>query len=306
MSTRVASIAHPLSAILIATAALAAFACLLPTTSSAACETTVVVSADLKPYQEVLEGLREASECHVREVKLRDNDVLERIHRKPPDVVVAIGTDAFRKVRSLRDVPLVHVMVIPAEAERGVGGKRSGVSMDIAPGTWLETIKRVFPNARRVGLLYNAENTGAFVAEAQRAAPEAGIELAARNVRGPDDVPAALTGMQNAIDLLWMLPDPTVAAPPLVEHLIRYSIQHRIPIMTFSRKYLDMGAVASLDVDPREMGLQAGELVNCIVRGTCSGGRRYARKPRLSINGKAADKMGVALSRAMREAASDD
>jgi putative ABC transport system substrate-binding protein len=243
----------------------------------------------------------------VREVKLQNDDVLERVRRTSPDVVVAIGTEAFRKMRSLRDVPLVHVMVIPAEAERGPAGTVSGVSMDIAPGTWLRSMRRLFPNARRAGLLFNPENTGAFVAEAQRAAPDAGVELVIRKVQGPDDVPQALNSMRNGIDLLWMLPDPTIAAPPMAEHLLRYSIQHRIPIMTFSRKYLDMGAVASLDVDPIEMGLQAGELVNRIAREGRDGGSRYARKPRLSINGKAAEKMGITLNdAAVREPAVDD
>lgn len=266
----------------------------------------VVVSADLKPYREVLQGLREAARCSVREVSLQGGDALERIRRSSPDVVVAIGTDAFRKVSSLREVPLVHVMVIPAEAERVRAGNRSGVSMDIAPATWLGTIKRVFPNAKRVGVPYNPENTGAFVAEAQRVAANAGVELVTRSVRGPDDVPQALTGM-GPVDVLWMLPDPTVAAPPMSEHLIRYSIQHRVPIMTFSSKYLDMGAVASLDVDPRDMGIQAAELANSIVKGNFAAGSRYARRPVLSVNSRAAEKMGVALNKsAMRETVIDE
>jgi putative ABC transport system substrate-binding protein len=119
-------------------------------------------------------------------------------------------------------------------------------------------------------------------------------------------VPQALDDM-NAVDVLWMLPDPTVAAPPMVEHLIRHSIRYRIPIITFSSKYLDMGAVASLDVDPHDMGVQAGELANAVAQGATPGGSRYARKPVLSVNRKAAEKMGVALNRAaMRETGNDD
>jgi putative ABC transport system substrate-binding protein len=296
---------RPFGMLLVATAVLAFLMYPRPA-SSADCEAAVVMSADLKPYREVLAGLRETMQCTVREVRLRDGDVIDRIRRMSPGAVVAIGTDAFRHVRSLRDVPLIHVMVIPAEVERDRAANLSGVSMDIAPATWLATIKRVFPRARRVGVLYDEENTGTFVEEARRAAPEAGLELVAKSVRGPEDVPKELEALR-AVDVLWMLPDETVASPPMAEHLIRYSIAHRIPIMTFSRKYLDMGAVASLDVDPRDMGRQAGELANSILAGAGSGGSRRARKPLLSINARAADKMGVALDRAaMREAAVDD
>jgi len=305
MSARFPPIARPVNTILAAAATFAVLACLC-SAPAPACEMAVVVSADIKPYREVLQGFREAARCGVHEVALQGGDVLERIRRTSPDVVVAIGTDAFRKVRSLREVPLVHVMVIPSEAEHIRSANRSGVSMDLSPATWLATIKRLFPGAKRVGVPYNADNTGAFVAEALRAAPEAGIELVAKSVRGPDDVPQALAGM-NAVDVLWMLPDPTVAAPPMAEHLVRYSIQHRIPIMTFSSKYLDMGAVASLDVEPRDMGRQAAELANSVPRGTFAGGSRYARRSVLTVNVRAAEKMGVALNReAMRGQAIDE
>jgi putative ABC transport system substrate-binding protein len=274
---------------------------------SAACEATVVLSAELRPYRDVLKGIRDSSRCGIDELLLSDGDVVENIRASESDVVVAIGTEAFRKVRSFREIPLVHVMVIPSEAERGAAGPLAGVSMDIAPAAWFSTMRRVFPAAKRVGLLYRAENTGAFVADALNAARDAGIELVAKKVQGPDDVPQALSSMQYAIDLFWMLPDATVAAPPMVDYLLRFSIQHRIPIITFSRKYLDLGAVASLDVEPREMGVQAGELVNELARGDHVSGSRYARKSRLSVNVKAAEKMGIVFSRAaMRETSGDD
>lgn len=284
-------------AFLVALATLMVPSALFPA-SSTACEMTVVVSAEIRPYREVLQGLREAGVCGVHEVKLHDGDPLERIRRTRPDAVVAIGTDAFRKVRSLRDVPLVHVMVIPSEAGHGRGVNRAGVSMDIAPAAWLSAIRQLFPEATRAGLLYDPDSTGEFVTEALRAAPETGLGLNVRMVRKPDDVPRALQAMQNAVDVLWMLPDPAVAAPPTVEYLIRFSIQHRIPIVTFSRKYLEMGAVASLDVDPRDMGAQAAELVRRIVNEGASPGSEYARKTRLTVNRSAAEKMGIVIGKA--------
>jgi putative ABC transport system substrate-binding protein len=209
--------------------------------------------------------------------------------------VVAVGTEAFRKLRQLQDAPLVHVMVIPAEAGHGPAGNLSGVSMDIAPGAWLSAIGQLFPGVRRIGLISDPRHTGPFVAEAQRAAADSGTVLMARTVQGPDDVPRALEGMQRDIDLFWMLPDTTVAAPPTVEYLLRFSIQHRIPIITFSKKYLELGAVASLDVDPRDMGAQAAGIVSRIVQEGRTPGREYARRTRLTVNRSAAEKMGVTL-----------
>jgi putative ABC transport system substrate-binding protein len=294
MITRYPFIGKPDKAFPVLLAALAVLACPLHA-SSAACETAVVVSADLKPYREVLQGIRDASVCTVREVALRDGDVLERVRRTSPNAVVAIGTEAFRTVRSFRDAPVVHVMVIPSVVERSPSEKLSGVSMSIDPGAWLSAIKRVFPGAKRIGLLFDPRNTGPFVAEAVAAAPAAGFTLRTAELGGADEVPNALNSLRDSVDVLWMLPDPAVASAPVVEYLVRFSIQHRIPIMTFSGKYLELGAVASLDVDPHDMGVQAAEIAVRLARGGDGPVRVYARKTKLSVNRNAAGKMGVLL-----------
>ena len=288
------SIARSHRALPVALAALAFLACPL-SASPAACETAVVVSADLKPYQDVLRGIRDASVCTVREVKLRDGDVGEWVRRRSPAAVVAIGTEAFRTVLPLTELPVVHVMVIPSVVERSPSANLSGVSMTIAPAAWLSAIKRVFPGAKRIGLLFDPRNTGPFVADAVRAAPAAGLTLKTAELGGADDVPKALHALRDSVDVLWMLPDPAVASAPVVEYLVRFSIQHRIPIMTFSRKYLELGAVASLDMDPYDMGIQAAELAARIARGGNRPARVYARKTKLFVNRSAAGKMGVVI-----------
>jgi putative ABC transport system substrate-binding protein len=300
MITRYPFIGKSDKAITVLLAALAVLACPLPASSSV-CEMTVVVSADLKPYREVLQGIRDASVCNLREMTLRDGDALERVRRTSPDAVVAIGTEAFRTVRPLRDAPVVHVMVIPSVVERSPSANLSGVSMSIAPAAWLAAIKRVFPGAKRIGLLFDPRNTGPFVSEAVRAAPAAGLTLKTAELGGADELPKALNSLRDAIDVLWMLPDPAVASAPVVEYLVRFSIQHRIPIMTFSVKYLELGAVASLDVDPYDMGVQAAEMAARLARGGDGPVRVFARKKKLSVNRNAAGKMGVVIDGTVSE-----
>jgi len=171
--------------------------------------------------------------------------------------------------------------------------------MNVAPEAWLLAIKRLFPGTKRVGLLFDPRHSGSFVGEAARAAPAAGLVLKRAELGGADEVPKALNALRESVDVLWMLPDPVVASAPVVEYLVRFSIQHRIPIMTFSRKYLELGAVASLDMDPYDMGVQAAEMANRIARGADKPMNAYARKTRLSVNRNAAGKMGVVLGAAI-------
>ncbi len=268
---------------------------ILPTMCPAVAESgtiAVIKSDDLKPYSELLRGLKDSCGCTAREISLQGDD-LQRILSSSPDAVVAIGTKAFKKIKSLKNLPVIYTMSLPSEAAAAIGPNISGVSMDISPSIYFSTMSELFPTAKRIGLLYDPQNTGAFVQDAIKAAAAARIELKTVEVDDPSEVPAALEQLDGKIDLLWMLPDPTVVKTEAVEYLIRYSIHAGVPVFTFSRKYVEMGAVAALDVDPYDMGVQAGEIVRKLSAGEPGPLRVYARKTQLTINRPLADKMNV-------------
>jgi putative ABC transport system substrate-binding protein len=255
----------------------------------------IVRSGDLKPYQEVIRGIREAGNCTVREMALRAGDGQDEILAKSPDIIVAIGTSAFKKVRTVNNVPVVYAMAMPSEVESSREPNISGVSMDVSPARYVSAIRDLFPGAARIGILYDPRHTGAFFEEAAKRARAAGMEVVSRQVQNSSKISAALTGMHGAIDVFLMLPDPTVVTAENVELLLRFSFQQAVPVLTFSRKYVEMGAFASLDTDPYDMGLQAGEMANRLVRSKQDALREYARTSSLSVNTNVAAKMGFRI-----------
>jgi putative ABC transport system substrate-binding protein len=92
-----------------------------------------------------------------------------------------------------------------------------------------------------------------------------------------------------------MLPDATVVTGDTVELLLRFSFQHAVPIFSFSKKYVEMGAVASLDVDPYDMGVQAAEILSKVAAHHSDAIRVYARKSHLTVNKNVAAKMGLPI-----------
>ncbi len=260
------------------------------------CEVIIVKSAELKPYQEVLRGFTSVVGCKVRELKLREDEGAETILRESPDIVFAIGTNVFKKVKAIKDKPVIFTMVIPSEVAGMQQSNISGVSMDISPEVYIATMKKVFPTAKRIGLLYDPRQTAAFVQEAQKASRTADIELIIKQTRDPREIPGLMDEMRGKIDVLWMVPDPTVITTETVDYLIRFSFQYNIPIFSFSKKYVEMGAVASLDMDLYDMGVQAGELANEISTGSESSIRVYARTAHLAINSAVAAKMGLRIN----------
>jgi putative ABC transport system substrate-binding protein len=120
----------------------------------------------------------------------------------------------------------------------------------------------------KIGVLYDPNNLTKFVRQAADAARPLGLELVTREVRAPREVPGALLRLRGEIDAFWMLPDPSVVSPETMEFFVLFSGENRIPLVTFSRKYVDMGALLALEVDPFDMGMQAGEMANRLLQGT--------------------------------------
>lgn len=263
--------------------------------SAGAFEVVAVKSSDIKPYDDALEGFKKTCNCKVREIgNLGEGQgLLEKISRISPDAVLAIGTDAFKKVVAIKDLPVIYTMVMPAEVDRLSQENISGVSMDVSPETCINTIVEIFPKAKRIGLIYNPRHTGTFVKKAVESARRRGVSTVSKIAHDQPEIPALVNEMRGKIDVLWMLPDSTVVNPETVDYMLLFSFQTGVPVFTFSRKYVEMGALAALDVTPLDMGAQAGEIARTVHKDHGTPIRVYARKTLLTINNKVAKKLGI-------------
>jgi len=260
----------------------------------------VVQSLQIKPYNEALRGF--SSVCAGKTVKLvsselKEADVVSKVRKVNPDLILAIGMDALAKVRGIRDVPIVYLMVLNPQSTVQDNNNITGVSMNIQPEKQLATLRQVLPHARKIGMLFDPDKSGAFVRKAQNAAATMGIELQAKRVQSSKDAAAALESMKGKIDVFWMLPDTTIVNSGTIDLLLLSAIEDRIPVLTFAEKYAEKGALLSLEVDAGESGRQAGEMANRIIAGTevQKIGREDARGSILTINLIVAKKLGIPI-----------
>ncbi len=264
---------------------------------SDAFEVAVVKSSEIKPYNEALEGFKKACDCRVTEITEDEGQgLLKTISRISPDAVLAIGTDAFKKVKSIKDLPVIYTMVMPSEAYISLQKNISGVSMDISPEAYIKTIVEIFPKAKQIGMIYDPRHTGLYVKEIKEFADTRGIKIVSRIARNPGDIPDLIEGMRNKIDIFWMLADSTVVTPETFNYMLLFSFQNSVPVFTFSGKYVEMGALAALNIDPFDMGVQAGGIARRLSEGHEGAIRVYARKKVLIINNKIAKKLGITIN----------
>lgn len=260
-----------------------------------------VQSVNIKPYNNALTGFKSVCDCKVKRFivsEMQESDILKKVNKAKPDVIIAIGIDAFNRVRRIKDIPIVYLMVLNARTMLSNGNNITGVSMNIAPEKQLELLKQALPEIKRIGLLYDPAGTGNFVKKAKLAAPVTGIKIIAKEIRRSKDYPSLLESIEGEMDAFWMLPDLTAVTPETVEFLFLFSMKNRIPVITFSDKYLSMGALMSFDIDAYDIGKQAGEMVKEILSGTGINNiaRTDARKINLTINRGIAKKQAVKIS----------
>nr|HID59968.1 ABC transporter substrate-binding protein [Desulfobacterales bacterium] len=262
----------------------------------------VVQSIRVKPYEEAFQGFE--TSCHNEIIRLimselKGEDVEEKIRALSPALVVAIGRDALLKVTKIKDVPILYCLVLHPPSLLSGKENIAGVSMSILPERQLITFKEALPKLETVGLLYDPKRTGYFVKKARDAARKVDIQLIAEEVYTPRDVPSLIKGMKGRIDAFWMLPDITVATPQTVEFLLLFSLETSIPILTFSKKYVELGALMSIGIDAFDVGVQAGELAERLLSGTgvLNFQEVEARKAVITLNPKVAKKLGIRLGK---------
>ncbi len=241
-------------------------------TGVAVAKTRVVTvqSIRIPPYEEAIEGFTSVCKAQVDSFVISEmvrTSIPRIVGQTPPDLFLAVGLDALKQIRAASNLPIVYVMVLNPEPVVGNSKQVTGVRMEIPPMLQLQKVLEVLPETSTIGVLYDPSRTGNIVENAHVAARKLNLQVFAESVTAPHEVPSALAKIEGKVDAFWMLPDITVLTSQTVEFFMLFSLQHQIPVVTFSEKYFDTGAFMSIGLNAVDMGRQAGEIANDILNG---------------------------------------
>ena len=228
----------------------------------------IVQSGRNAAYLESLRGFQTVYKGTTHTIVLSDYaevDVVQLVKEEQPRLVLAVGDAALAASRKVGQVPVVGLMALSLNLAKGPSGTVGGVGMLPAPERYLERCRTM--GARRVGVIHDPARSGYYLQRARQAARRMGIELVVREVHAPPETPARLEQMKGKVDALWMLPDTTAVTAETLEAYFLFSLQQKVPVVTFSEQYLAKGAAVSLDVDRADLGRQAAELANSLLSG---------------------------------------
>ncbi len=281
----------------------------------------VVVSADAVPYQQALAGLRRGLQARTPAVVIdvvtlqgdtaRVGDALATIrgNGSPAALVITLGSLATRAlIPRVRDVPIVAGMILNPHELQG-STTATGVYLEYPVDVEMEWMRRLLPDARRIGVLYHGDASGQRVADARRIAAGSGgsFSVVAIRVDDPAALPDALTQLTNRADVLWGMNDPVVYNPETARSLVLFSLRNRIPLVGQSSAWVRAGALYALDRDYDDVGEQCAEVVRRILAGDAPRdlSPEPPRKVIYTLNRRTASDLGIALPAAVVRGATD-
>lgn len=238
----------------------------------------VLLSQDSAPYQAMLEGFRghledSGVEAEYEVLQLggdssKAKQFAGQLDEQDVALVYCLGTLACQGAQQLkRQRPVVASLMLTPESISS-DSQATGVFLNYLPETQLQWLKKLFPQFRRVGVIYSPEQNQAHIDTAGTVATRLGLELVAEPIDTPKELPTALDSLLRRIDILWALPDRVVLAPQTAREVLLTSFRNRIPVIGASAPWVKGGALYALDWDYRDMGAQNAAMALKILKGT--------------------------------------
>ncbi len=222
-----------------------------------------------------------------------------------PDVIVAIATPSAQAlVAATKSIPVVYSGVtdpVAAQLVKGwtaSGTNVTGVSDLLELDKQVELIKRVVPNAKRVGMVYNPgeANSAVVVKALKELLTKSGMTLVEAAAPRSVDVGSAAKSLIGKVDVIYTNTDNNVVSA--YEALVKVGNDAKIPLVASDTDSVKRGAIAALGVNYYDLGRQTGKVVGRILKGEKPGDIPSATSSKLElfVNTAAAQKQGVTLA----------
>ncbi len=221
-----------------------------------------------------------------------------------PDAIVAIATPSAQAVvAATKTVPVVFSAVTDPVAAKLVPSWEAsktnvtGVSDLLALDKQMELVKKILPNAKRVGMVYNPgeANSVVVVKELKELLPKLGMTLVEAAAPRSVDVGSAGRSLVGKVDVIYTNTDNNVVSA--YESLVKVGQDSKLPLVASDTDSVARGAVAALGINYRDLGEQTGRMVARILKGEKPGDIKteVSTKVELFVNPGAAEKQGIKL-----------
>lgn len=187
---------------------------------------------------------------------------------------LAIATPAAQALQKADPkTPMLFTAITDAKAAGLVGNIKApdknatGVTDKVDTKGQLVLLKKMFPKAKTVGLLYNAAepNSVIQVKTAKAALKQLGLKSVEKTIASTNDVEQTMTALASKADAIYIPNDNTAAAA--MTTVGKVSEKKMVPVVNSDATMIKKGGVATRGISYTELGKQTADMAIKILKG---------------------------------------
>jgi putative ABC transport system substrate-binding protein len=231
----------------------------------------VVKSADLAPYAQVVAGFTAEARGALDEHTLEEGAdgavrTFKKVAAASPVLVLAVGpAAAVAARRHLSDVPMLFVMVPYFQKYDLESSNTTGVALTSDLSGEFDLLRTVLPKVKRIGVVEDPRYSAKLMEDAGALARSRDLTLVPLELDNPQKLDRLLDSARGKIDALVFISDKTVGNAAVVERLIAFAVEARLPTVGLAPAQVKQGALLALAPAPIAIGQQAGRIANRII-----------------------------------------
>ncbi len=227
--------------------------------------------------------------------------IMQQFSNDKKDLVYAITTPTSQAAKNqITNVPIVIASVTDPKGAGLTGIPNITGTSGAAPTKEnLELMRKLFPNAKKIAIIYNSseQNSVSEVKTLKELAAGKGFEVLEKSVTNGAELISAANIVAKEADIYYAIQDNTVSSyfPTLLEVMNK----EKVPVFGTNNVYSDRGALISQGATDYDIGYRAGEIAAEILKN----GKKPSEIPietikdlRVEINRGNMEMLGIRLS----------
>lgn len=195
---------------------------------------------------------------------------------KQVDMIAAIATpmaqSAFGATKNT-EIPVIFTAVTDpikaelAQADGKPNGNVTGTSDKLPVEKQLEMIRKILPDAKRIGIMYSTGevNSLSAIEEYKEIAPSFGFEIVESGISAVGDVPLAADSLLEKVDCINNLTDNTVVSA--LPTILNKATKKNIPVFGSEVEQVKIGCLATMGLDYYDLGMKTGRMAAQVLSG---------------------------------------
>lgn len=236
---------------------------------------------------------------------------------KQVDMIAAIATpmaqSAFGATKNT-EIPVIFTAVTDpikaelAQADGKPNGNVTGTSDKLPVEKQLEMIRKILPDAKRIGIMYSTGevNSLSAIEEYKEIAPSFGFEIVESGISAVGDVPLASDSLLEKVDCINNLTDNTVVSA--LPTILNKATKKNIPVFGSEVEQVKIGCLATMGLDYYDLGMKTGRIAAQVLSGEKKASKiNFERIEEFDFygNNAVADMLGITMPSDLVESAKE-